>query len=101
MQFNKHLNQPDMDPLIKNEWFQAIVDALKCGVDVAECLLDTATEDLTRVVPYEWQETKQKELPQVIINKYLGSHGQDSFAVLALNWLLKICYGNQWQISSG
>jgi hypothetical protein len=49
--------------------FQVIVDSLKCGSDVADCLLDTAAEDLTRIVPYDWQNTKQKELPQV---KHVG-----------------------------
>ncbi len=44
---------------------QAIVDGLKCGSDVADCLLDTAAEDLSRVVPYEWQDTRQLDLPQV------------------------------------
>ena len=51
-------------------FFQAIVEALKCGVDVAECLLDNAAEDLTRVVPYDWQDTRQRELPQVCLKRY-------------------------------
>jgi hypothetical protein len=58
---------------------QVIVDSLKCGADVAECLLDTAAEELIRVMPYEWQDTKQKELPQVkkYFTKYQNNKTND------------------------
>ncbi len=58
---------------------QAVLQALNCGSDEVECLIDATAEDLTNASPYEWRDTNMVELPQVgekghswlVVDKYL------------------------------
>ena len=44
---------------------KAILEALNCGSDEVDCLIDATADAITEAMPFSWRDTNTPELPQV------------------------------------